>query len=323
MKIRNSTLGLPPYVQFSELFKKAQKRALRAFTTQQPERRPTITRRALSVKIPLPILAAFILLALSIYLYVKHRRSLRARLSDLSMARSEPTATQSAAGTDNNALYSGGVKRRYRAFVSAEQAIGQMKRANSSYNLPEDESRRSSQESNRWTRRRSRLANSDPSIFDSAHVYLHDPDHEHEENRWQKVKPYASSVSTFQSTADTLRSRRSGQQEPPSPPPTPPQSPDSPQTPKEIPFVLDDKEHPHVTKLKRWVSPKPIRVYQQPALDLGEGDFGAAVAYIGASIAAFTGGRAMSRCPIEIPFDSDGKLPDGWLAPHGPHSSGE
>ena len=235
---------------------------------------------------------AVILVAGLAMLYLA-QRSDRPHISDESMARSDVNYANP--WVQHSPEPSNGIRRRYRAFVSAEHAINGMKSsANSSQTTLQDSHERSS--SNPWDRRHSWLTSSKPSILEGADVVLYDAEHEGEP--WQKVRRASIQKASRQDSSLTLSS--------------PPSTLHSP--PRKLPVAQEEEDdQPQMSKLKRWMSPGTVKIFEHPPPDLHQGDSEAAVAMIGAGLAATTGGRAMARCPVEVPFDSSRGLPDSWM----------
>ena len=247
--------------------------------------------------------ALFTSLAIAAYIIYNRfesRRVDQVRISDLSMARQEPVkdteATTTSIETVSDEQKSKHSIRRLRAFLPAEEAVMQLKRATgSSKSISTVDSQSSS---NPWDRRRSSLTSSDPSLLNHAEIYYYSNDSE--SSRWEKVRSYSKSSESLKSSVSTLKSRRTTRKELPTPPPSPPVEADGE---KETRSPRD--------KLRDLFTPKPLAVFDSPPPDLHSGDFRAALALIGAVGAAYSGGRAMQRCPVEV-TPAYG-LPDSWM----------
>lgn len=209
------------------------------------------------------------------------------------MARNDFSRHSPAVATGREPQNTSGSRNRYRAFVTTEEALKQMKSGNESQStLADSEDRRTS---NPWSRRRSRLTGSNPSVLSNADVFHYDSDRE--EDPWHKVRHGSVSASSFESQASTLR-------------PPPSAEPAVIQTEDE---TREDDPPPKMSRLKRWFTPGSVTIMENPPPELNQGDSGSAVALIGAGLAASAGGRAMAKCPVEVPFDPDKGLPDSWM----------
>ena len=218
------------------------------------------------------------------------------------MARQEPAQLTKAVTTGVNMDSRGSMANRkggrLRAFLPAEDAINQLKSSTGSQSSSSSlDSRRSP--SNPWDRRQSSLTSSNPSYLENAEIYYHDSDDE-DTTQWQKVRPYRKSIDSLPNSTSTLKAPPSIHAELPTPPPTPP---------SENPSNKDITRP--MGKLRRLMTPKPISVFDQPHPELHEGDFRAALAFVGAIAACSAGGQSMAQCPVEVTPISG--LPDSWM----------
>lgn len=218
----------------------------------------------------------------------------------MSMARQELTRLTNAITTGfetkSNETMKASHHGRLRAFLPAEEAISQLRYATSSQtSLSTPDSRRSS---NPWNRRRSRLSVSDPSLLNNAEIYYYNANHD--SAQWQRVRPYVGTPDSQRSSTSTVKAGSPLQSELPTPPPTPPPQADS-----------DGVPHGPMNKLRHLLKPKPILVFDHPPQELHEGDFRAALAFMGAIAGSPAGGSAMSRCLVEVTPEKG--LPDSWM----------
>lgn len=250
-----------------------------------------------------------ILVGLAVWYVQRRRRQPQTRISDQSLVRRHFSAPD-ASDVHGNDMETQRPGRRIRAFITMEQAINGIKTANSSETtLTNPDSRRSS---NPYSKRNSWLTSSDPSIFDHAEFYEYDPETERQE-KWRRMMRKTESVATFASSGSTLTSTpeelsKSEKHE----------APASTGAATRLPVSKgrkpDPEPHGFKERLQHMFTPTPLTIVNPDSPDLDEGDFKGGVAFIGAMMAATTGGRAMAHCPVELPFDDDtSKLPEHWM----------
>lgn len=258
--------------------------------------------------IMLGLFALGILSALAaVYIYgrVHSRRAESTRISDHSMARrhfSLPSVAMTVASSTEIHQQNDIPRRQdsmYHAFAPADKVIKQLKAMNDRESTVD--SLHYHRSSNPWDRHRAKLTDANTSLLLHAELYHYDPDKEINK-QWTKVKHLSRSKNSQHSSTSSLRQRVTSGKEPPTPPPTPPTRENS---------GVDDKESGHSHRLRRWMSPKPITIHEHPPPELHDGDAKAALALIGAIGAAYTGGKAMAKCPVDVTPDKG--LPDSWM----------
>ncbi|KAK4982081.1 hypothetical protein LTR28_002819, partial [Elasticomyces elasticus] len=207
---------------------------------------------------------------------LRHRVTPTARDTQDSWARTHPTTRLSPNRTN----------KRYRAFVPAEQAIKRLKSRSNSQETVTSVSTgwRSSHSSELpWFRRRNPRMGTSTATSD-ADVYLYDSDGSAESWKLNNIvrgpgAPSTPSAISLDTPQPSMVAR-----------PLPQHS------------GLDDdnddhgKAHGLTGRLARWLKASPLR---KPEIDIPQGDFSTAIAYVGASLAATMGGRAMKQVPME------------------------
>jgi hypothetical protein len=238
---------------------------------------------------------------------VLHRRARTVRQSDQSMVRQDHShepylhdARPQPVAQENKQNLSS--KSRYRAFVTTERAITKLKAISS--NTSSTSTLNSRRSSTPFGKRTSDFVGDDDSLYEDIHLYMYDSDDS--TDQWRKVKHASGSKDTLVNSTSMLYapnvSRSTG---PPTPPPTPPEE-------KHARNDFDKEDNRATRKFRELFTPKPIRVFAHPPpAELDSNNIGEAIAFIGAIVAATTGGGAMSRCPVEVTPDTG--LPDSWM----------
>lgn len=270
--VKTKLTPLPPYTPLEDAFQ-GTKRSLDRDATEQDTMYAFSKHAILELAMAAVLFGAFLALAsLGGLNMAKRRRNRRKTKESQSMARRE-YGQSSATGVGGNA--SDKVRRRFRAFVTAEEAIPRMKSiSGSDAMLTGRDSRRVSGKRGSW------LAGDNSSLYEGAGVFMYDAS---QDDRWKRV-----------SRADCKLH----------PLPNPEASRNPPLTPADC---RGDQlhRHQHLDRLARRFNYEPSSIFDTPPREVGAGDFIAAMAYVGASLAATTGGMAMSRVPVEITLDSD------------------